>query len=89
ERNKLRVVAVTETHVHADYLSGARELAKAAGATLYLSDEGGEGWKYGGLEGFEHVRLRDGDEIRLGNVRVRALHTPGHTPEHLSFLITD
>ncbi|RIH88168.1 Hydroxyacylglutathione hydrolase GloC [Calidithermus terrae] len=89
ERNKLRVVAVTETHVHADYLSGARELAKAAGATLYLSDEGGEGWKYGGLEGFEHVRLRDGDEIRLGNVRVRALHTPGHTPEHLSFLVTD
>lgn len=85
----LRIVGVAETHVHADYLCGARELAAATGATLYLSDEGDADWKYRGLEGFKHVLLKDGDEIRLGNVRLKALHTPGHTPEHLSFLVTD
>lgn len=89
QKSGLRIVAITETHIHADYLSGARELAQATGATLYLSDEGDQNWKYGGLEGFEYVLLRDGDEIRLGNVRVKAVHTPGHTPEHLSFLVTD
>lgn len=88
-KNGLKIVAVSETHIHADYLSGARELAQATGATLYLSDEGDEYWKYSGLEGFKHQLLRDGDEIRLGNVRVKAVHTPGHTPEHLSFLVTD
>jgi len=87
----LRIVAVAETHVHADYLSGSRELAQAAGARLYLSDEGApradgdEDWSYG----FDHVGLRHGDAIRIGNVEVEALHTPGHTPEHLSFLVTD
>ncbi|TCJ16876.1 MBL fold metallo-hydrolase [Rubrobacter taiwanensis] len=84
-RNGMRIVAVTETHIHADYLSGSRELAAATGAALYLSDEGDEGWKYA----FEGERLRDGDEIKVGNILVRAVHTPGHTPEHLSFLITD
>ncbi len=88
-RRGFRIVAVAETHIHADYLSGARELAKATEATLYLSDEGDENWKYRGLEGFRHVLLKDGDEIRIGNVRVRAVHTPGHTPEHLSFLVID
>jgi hydroxyacylglutathione hydrolase len=85
EQNEMRLVAVTETHIHADYLSGSRELAAAAGATLYLSDEGDEDWKYG----FEGVKLHDGDEIKVGNITLRALHTPGHTPEHLSFLVTD
>ncbi|RIH89424.1 MBL fold metallo-hydrolase [Calidithermus roseus] len=89
ERNKLRIVAVTETHIHADYLSGARELAKVTGAKLYLSDEGDENWKYRGLEGFDYQLLKDGDEFRVGNVRIKALHTPGHTPEHLSFLVAD
>ncbi len=87
----LRIVAVTETHIHADYLSGSRELAQAAGARLYLSDEGApraegdEDWSYG----FDHVGLRNGDAIRIGNIEIEALHTPGHTPEHLSFLVTD
>jgi hydroxyacylglutathione hydrolase len=81
----LAIVAVTETHIHADYLSGSRELAGATGASLYLSDEGDESWKYG----FEGVRLYDGGEITIGNVSLRAVHTPGHTPEHLSFLVTD
>lgn len=81
----LRIVAVTDTHIHADYVSGACELATATGATLYLSAEGGEEWSYR----FPHEPLRHGSVIRLGNVSLEALHTPGHTPEHLSFLITD
>ncbi len=85
EESGMRIVAVTETHIHADYLSGALELAQATGAGLYLSGEGGEDWQYR----FAHEGLEDGSEITLGKVRVRALHTPGHTPEHLSFLITD
>lgn len=81
----LRIVAVTETHIHADYLSGSRELAAACGATLYLSGEGGPEWRYG----FEGRLLHHGDVLRVGDVSLEALHTPGHTPEHLSFLITD
>lgn len=83
-RHGLRIVAVTETHIHADYLSGTRELA-ATGATAYVSGEGGEDWAYG----FEAERLHDGEAITLGNITVRARHTPGHTPEHLTFLVTD
>jgi hydroxyacylglutathione hydrolase len=85
ERNSLRITAVTETHIHADYLSGSRELSAATGATLYVSAEGGTDWQYG----FEAERWHDGDELRLGTVGIRALHTPGHTPEHLAFLVTD
>ncbi|MEX2541776.1 MAG: MBL fold metallo-hydrolase [Trueperaceae bacterium] len=81
----MRIVAVTETHVHADYLSGSVELAGAANARLYLSGEGGDDWQYA----IESERLADGAAIRLGNVTITAVHTPGHTPEHLSFLITD
>jgi hydroxyacylglutathione hydrolase len=81
----LTITAVSETHVHADYLSGVRELANATGATLYLSDEGSPGWQYG----FDHTGLHDGSKIRLGNLTITSVHTPGHTPEHLSFLITD
>ncbi|MFJ9553865.1 rhodanese-like domain-containing protein [Nocardiopsis sp. NPDC101807] len=84
-RHGMRIVAVTETHIHADYLSGTRELAAATGATAYVSGEGGEDWQYG----FEAERLLDGDTVTVGNITVRARHTPGHTPEHLSFLITD
>lgn len=83
--NGMTIVAVTETHIHADFLSGTRELAAATGATAYVSGEGGTDWQYG----FEAERLLDNNEITLGNITVKALHTPGHTPEHLSFLITD
>ena len=82
---RLRIVAVTETHIHADYLSGARELAQSAQAPLYLSNEGGEQWQYR----FDHLPLRDGDLISLGSVELKAVHTPGHTPEHIAFLVTD
>lgn len=83
----LRVTAVTETHIHADYLSGSRELAKKTGATLYLSDEGGVDWKY--AFGTEATLIKDGSHIQIGNVRLDVVHTPGHTPEHISFLLTD
>ena len=85
EANDLRVTHVTETHIHADYLSGSRELAAATDARLYLSDEGGADWQYG----FDHEGLRDGDSIRVGNLRLDVLHTPGHTPEHVSFVLYD
>lgn len=89
EREGLRIVAVTETHIHADYLSGSRELAQRTGAKLHLSDCGPAEWKYG-FAASDHARLlRDGDEIVIGNVKLRAIHTPGHTPESLSFLYTD
>ncbi|MFD1214209.1 rhodanese-like domain-containing protein [Arthrobacter sp. GCM10027362] len=83
--NGMRITAVTETHIHADYLSGTRELAAATGARMYVSGEGGEDWQYG----FDAKRLHDGDAVTIGNITVQALHTPGHTPEHLSFLVTD
>ncbi len=85
EKNGMKIVAVTETHIHADYLSGTRELAAATGAKIYVSGEGGPDWQYE----FDGERLYDGDKITIGNISIQALHTPGHTPEHLSFLVTD
>ncbi|HXF64121.1 MAG TPA: rhodanese-like domain-containing protein [Caldilineaceae bacterium] len=88
-QEKLRITHVTETHIHADFVSGSRELAAATGAALYLSDMGDDDWKYGFGDEPNVVPVRDGDRWMVGNVRVEALHTPGHTPEHLAFLITD
>lgn len=94
-RHDLRITAVAETHIHADFLSGARELAERTGAKLYLSDEGDADWKYnwlgaksGGGE-YAHQLLRDGDVFHVGKIEFRAMHTPGHTPEHLSYVVTD
>ncbi len=84
-KNGMEITHVSETHIHADYLSGSRELAAKTGAELLVSGEGGADWQYG----FEAERLFHEDTIQLGNISVQALHTPGHTPEHLSFLITD
>ncbi|MFN8660465.1 MAG: rhodanese-like domain-containing protein [Thermomicrobiales bacterium] len=77
----LRITAILETHVHADFVSGARELAAVTGATIYAS-------RLGNTE-FPHVPLDDGDEVPVGNLRLRALWTPGHTPEHLAYLLFD
>ncbi len=86
----LTITAVTETHIHADFLSGARELAERLDdVTLYLSDEGDADWKYGWTEGYNVTFLHDGDTFSIGNIEVEAVHSPGHTPEHLSYLITD
>lgn len=86
----LTITHVTETHIHADFVSGVRELAAHTGARLFLSAEGGADWQYGygdAARGDQH--LHDGDVFYVGKVEVRAMHTPGHTPEHLCFLVTD
>jgi hydroxyacylglutathione hydrolase len=89
EQEGVEITHVAETHIHADFVSGARELAERTGARLYLSDEGGPDWKYAYAGQYGAVLLNDGDTFQVGDVEVRALHTPGHTPEHLSFLVTD
>jgi hydroxyacylglutathione hydrolase len=89
ERQRLRIIGAVETHIHADYASGGHELAHAVSGTLFVSN-------YGGDHGYEleiasdvHVRyLREGDDIYLGDLVLKALHTPGHTPEHLCFTLT-
>jgi len=88
--NSFRIVAVAETHIHADYLSGARELVERHGAIAYLSAEGGPDWQFEWAKGNPNARfLHDGDTFRVGNIELKALLTAGHTPEHLSFLVTD
>jgi len=85
KQNNMKITHVAETHIHADFLSGSRELAALTGAKMYLSDEGGEGWQYE----FPHEGLKHGDIIKVGNLKLEVLHTPGHTPESISFLLTD
>jgi hydroxyacylglutathione hydrolase len=85
----VRITHVTETHIHADFLSGAAALARAADAELLLSGEGN------GAAGYDRSAypgarwLRDGDRLQLGRVRLDVMHVPGHTPEHLAFVVTD
>lgn len=86
---KLRITRVTETHIHADFVSGSRELAKRTGAELLLSAEGGRDWQYAFAASDHATFLHDGDAFHVGRVRFDVLHTPGHTPEHLAFLVTD
>jgi glyoxylase-like metal-dependent hydrolase (beta-lactamase superfamily II)/rhodanese-related sulfurtransferase len=77
----LRVAFAADTHLHADFLSGARQLAATDGATVLASSPG--------RREFGHTGLSDGDEIDLGGLRLRALATPGHTDEHLAFVLLD
>lgn len=77
----LRVAFAADTHLHADFLSGARQLAATEGARVLASAAGDRE--------FTHTGLRDGDEVDLGGLRLRALATPGHTDEHLSLLLLD
>ena len=88
--NNLRITAVAETHIHADFVSGAREFAVDPALHLYLSAEGGADWTYQwpGKRPNTHF-LKHGDSFMVGNIQIEAVHTPGHTPEHLSYLITD
>ena len=85
KQNNMQITHIFETHIHADFLSGARELAAVTGAKMYLSDEGGEGWQYE----FAHEGLKHGQQLMVGNLKIEVLHTPGHTPESISFLLTD
>ena len=89
EAERLRITHVTETHIHADFVSGARELARRTGAALLLSDMGDAGWKYAYAAADGARALVDGDAFMVGNVELRVMHTPGHTPEHLTFVVTD
>jgi hydroxyacylglutathione hydrolase len=89
EADGLRITAVTETHIHADFVSGARELTERTGATMYLSDAGPEEWRYAFRGDPGVVLLTGGENLRIGNVVITPVHTPGHTPEHLSFFVTD
>ena len=84
ETRGLRITDILETHIHADYASGATRLAKETGAELWLSGhDKGEDYQYG----FPHREMRDGDDLSVGDLRIVAVHTPGHTPEHISFLV--
>ncbi|MFL5616494.1 MAG: rhodanese-like domain-containing protein [Gemmatimonadaceae bacterium] len=85
----LRITHVTETHIHADFLSGARDLVRETGARLLLSAEGDANWQYRIAPDERAELLRDGDSFAVGEVRVSVRHTPGHTPEHVIFLVTD
>ena len=86
EENGLRITHVLETHIHADYASGAHALATRTGARLLISAyDKGETFE----ASFPHEDLSDGDSFEIGPVRIEAVHTPGHTPEHMSFLVYD
>jgi hydroxyacylglutathione hydrolase len=84
--HKLTITHVLETHIHADFAAGSVTLAKGTGAELALSGhDKGEHYRYT----MAHRALHDGQSIQIGAVRLQALHTPGHTPEHLSFVLYD
>jgi len=79
EERELRFVAIIETHVHADFVSGGKELSRATGAPVYSPGPGE-------VE-YEHIPIDDGDLINVGRARLKAVWTPGHTPEHMAFLL--
>jgi hydroxyacylglutathione hydrolase len=89
EEAGLTITAITETHIHADFVSGTRELAARTGARIFLSACGPPEWQYEFRGESGVTLLNDGDSLSVGNVELRAVHTPGHTPEHLSFLVTN
>jgi glyoxylase-like metal-dependent hydrolase (beta-lactamase superfamily II) len=80
DTTRMRIKYVIDTHVHADHLSGGRDLARLAGAEYLLH----ESVARNGASG-----IAEGDSLELGNVTFRVLHTPGHTPEHVSILVID
>ena len=85
----LRITHVTETHIHADFVSGSRELASQTSATIYLSDMGDENWKYAYADEPNVILVRDKDSWMVGNIKIEVIYTPGHTGEHIAFMVTD
>lgn len=81
EARGLTITHIIETHLHADHVSGNSDLAGRTGAEIYIHEAG--------RAEFPHKPLRDGDVLELGNVRLRVLHTPGHTPESVTLLVSD
>lgn len=77
----MKITRIIETHTHADHISGGRDLRAATRAEILVHPDAGAV--------FEHGTVRDGDELSVGDVRVKVLHTPGHTPDSLSLLVTD
>lgn len=89
-KENLAIVGAADTHIHADYISGLREFAER-GVKVYASDEGDKDWKYEWLKDsdYNYELLKNDDTFSIGNITFKAWHTPGHTPEHLSYFITD
>jgi hydroxyacylglutathione hydrolase len=86
EKHKLTIKYILETHIHADFASGAKELAQVTGAELLLSSyDTNEKFEYK----FAHTPIKEGDRFKLGQTTIEVVHTPGHTPEHISFLVYD
>ena len=81
EKHGLKIAHIFETHLHADFVSGHRELARRTGAQIYIG-------AYAGAK-FPHVAIHDGFELSFGDCRLRALETPGHTPESVCLLVFD
>src|SRR5438270_2226449 len=80
----LAITHIFETHIHADLVSGSRELcARLESAKIFVSHEGGAEYK------FEVEKIKDGDRFTFGEVLITARHTPGHTPEHVAYLLAD
>jgi hydroxyacylglutathione hydrolase len=81
EENGLKIRYIFETHLHADFVSGHRELAARTGAKIYIGEKAGAT--------FPHVPVRDGSELVFGNCKISILETPGHTPESICLVVTD
>lgn len=81
EATGMKIKFVIDTHVHADHVSGGRKLAEATGAQYVLHASAGARYDFLGVN--------EGDVLDMGNVVIRVLHTPGHTPEHISLVVTD
>ncbi|EJS46848.1 hypothetical protein ICG_05438 [Bacillus cereus BAG1X1-3] len=89
KKEGMEVIAAAETHIHADFLSGSRKLSHLYNANLYVSDEGDIDWKYQYLNDGRYNLVREGTEFKVGHIKFNVMHTPGHTPESISFLVTD
>src|SRR5689334_14168777 len=81
DQTGMRILYVIDTHLHADHVSSGRELARASGAEYVLFADADVTFPFRGV--------REGEVLEMGNVSLKVLHTPGHTPEHISLLVTD